>query len=328
MRLLTALPSSLLLCSCFLLLIGQLSSSLADAVTLDELPKHLQLIGMQLFKDRDTFDAILKLVHPPIHLSVLGTNMLIATLSPDEGSRNRTQREFGELKQPGGSIITLSGNATMSIMIDIGANFGVISIYFALKYPGLKIIAVEAAPPTYFLLCYNMHLNKIAHLHMGDVTHRIGGITSSSTHARQRGGILALNRVVASSTDAKEIEFTYYVSDSQLSGLSDAAASKDIRKSMVKPLNIVSLFERIDVISHPIAYFKIDCEGCEFDVLPGISTYFTDRTKLQRVGGEFHISLMEQQKGTFVRGFTKAQIDATVATMKARKCALEWSFQC
>lgn len=304
------------------MLLCALMGTAYGAVKYKDLPPYLQQLGMQLFKDQESFESVLKLIDSPMKLKVLGTPVIVATLIPDKNSRERARREFDDKKarkknkKAGpGSLVDVSKST--GYMIDIGANFGIVSMYSALTNKQLKIISVEPAPTTFFIFCYNMYLNKIPHLHMSDILDGKSNV----------GGIVPLNRVVAT-TDAKEVEFTYYLSDSQLSGLSDQPESKDVRKVMVKSLNILNVLNKIDALMEPITYMKIDCEGCEFDILPSIKNYFLDKRKVLRIGGEFHVSLMQQQNGTFARGYTKAQIDAAVAIMNARKCPLDWSFQC
>jgi hypothetical protein len=72
------------------------------------------------------------------------------------------------------------------VVCDMGSNLGDFAISAALLFPRVQVIAVEPSPSTYFYLLWNLYLNNVTRLEMGEIS-SAGG----------RGGVLPLNRVAA-----------------------------------------------------------------------------------------------------------------------------------
>ena len=54
--------------------------------------------------------------------------------------------------------------STQGVIIDIGANIGISTSYFRNKYPGVKLIAIEASPINYHQLIKNIDVNKFQNI--------------------------------------------------------------------------------------------------------------------------------------------------------------------
>ena len=50
------------------------------------------------------------------------------------------------------------------VVLDVGANVGVVSIWLAKLYPGIRIIAIELDPTNFRFMLWNLHRNNAARL--------------------------------------------------------------------------------------------------------------------------------------------------------------------
>lgn len=122
------------------------------------------------------------------------------------------------------------------IVIDIGANTGATSIYFALN-GAKKVYAIEPMPKTYSILVKNIEINgleeKCIPLNIG-----IG-----------KRSILKVNP------------------DTSGLGATIEKASKIPKNLIPKTVEIKSLSDLINDLNLKSCVIKLDCEGCEYDAL-------------------------------------------------------------
>ncbi|MCK9628453.1 MAG: FkbM family methyltransferase [Bacteroidales bacterium] len=137
-------------------------------------------------------------------------------------------------------------------VVDVGAHVGIVSIYLAKKYPGVKVLALEPVPENYARLCRNVEANgvsdSITTIPMA-VTGDGRDVTLSGDLSQNSGGV----SIFGSGCNA------YSVKSTSLCGLFKA--------------------QGID----RVALLKIDCEGSEYEILtPDVLA------KVDRIRGEFH----------------------------------------
>jgi FkbM family methyltransferase len=136
------------------------------------------------------------------------------------------------------------------IIIDIGANVGLFSIYMKKKF-GCKVIAFEPVPENFENLKRNIIHN---------------GFLESD---------FELHNCAITNIDGGEIQIGTPILNSGGSSVFEAGNFNSICKT-----------ETIDkYLVNGCSYFKIDCEGCEYDVIPTIIDKLND---FQYIGIEYH----------------------------------------
>ena len=271
------------------------------------LPPRLERLGIKLFKSKQLFQNILTTISEPSSLELYGTTIYLAQRKDDNGLQ-KLKHEFSQQLQDGyglNRLLTIQ-NGTM---IDIGANIGAISIFLAKRIPNSQIISFEPIPQTYFLLRYNMFLNNITVIKKWD-----RGTTMC--------GIIPINQAVGAIQEVKEI--TYPTNQSQLAALSDSPDGHKINITVASFHDIIRRYD-IDVID----FLKIDCEGCEFEVIPSIKDRFVDKNKIRYVGAEIHQSLMDPTSKPLAKRPNQTAIDITLSALRDRGCKTNtWNVEC
>jgi len=185
------------------------------------------------------------------------------------------------------SLDTLPPNEHgMLNMMDIGGNVGVVTLA-AFKKHGqkLRIVAVEPVPSTYFLFVWNLFLNGVPSLSQEQ-------FTSNPTQA----GVLALNRGITS-TDDQIIGLCYQPPFTMNALICNCQAQTGVvsHEAGVNQCASVSSHSFPYLLNlfgqdAPIAFLKVDCEGCENDLLPALTQISQNPAwKLGRLAGELHL---------------------------------------
>ena len=170
------------------------------------------------------------------------------------------------------------------VAVDIGANIGYFTILITRALPDAVVIALEAAPTTFFYLCWNLHLNhvryQVSQSDGSDAGTAEANNTSTLQFSRANGGVLAFNRV------ASDVErgFTFYSHplESQLSFAIPDNANQTVRQALLKDakrhirqssnhvpwrsqhvlsLDVLPYVIQVGAVS--VAFLKIDCESCK-----------------------------------------------------------------
>jgi FkbM family methyltransferase len=143
------------------------------------------------------------------------------------------------------------------VVIDIGANIGDSSIYFAARLAE-KVFALEPFPQTYALAKHNVRINNLDKV-----------VTLLNLAIADKAGIVFVDK------DAKD------------------TAGKTPSKSMssFEPKNVVGVttitFEELfDNYKLSDVILKMDCEGCEFEVIPNLKSEIS--AKISSVIMEYH----------------------------------------
>lgn len=139
------------------------------------------------------------------------------------------KQEYGKIKED-------------SIVVDVGANIGVFSLYAALS-GAKKVYAFEPSKEAFEILCKNIELNNFT-----DV-------------------IIPVNKAV-SNIDDLIIQFP--CSSSPYNSIGSCGSNNDLVYSEIQTVTIDSFIDRNGDINR-IDLLKLDCEGAEFDILPSIS---------------------------------------------------------
>lgn len=170
-------------------------------------------------------------------------------------------------------------------MIDLGGNYGVVSIAAFKKFPmRLRAVAIEPVPSTYFFLRWNMFLNGVPALEPHDFP--VG----------TRTGVIALNKGIAKD-DSSGMGICYwppYTMNAQICDCQHKETWPTYFPRHITPqctqIGSVSTRSLVDMFgSEPIAHLKMDCEGCEFVSLPQVMQLLQgDPSRIRRLSGELH----------------------------------------
>ena len=210
-----------------------------------------------------------------------------------------------------GAGIKLGGSADSGgTVVDVGANLGDFSIYIAKLRPRMQILAVEPSPTTFAYLLWNLLLNGVPILR----PHEFGV-------AGGRGGVLPLHRVASNESmtlfykpSASFTSVAYGKTELERDGdpRDHFQWAKGWRAVEVSPLSLPDFLYAHGV--QQLEWLKVDCEGCEYRLLPEMSNsgwLSTGRTRL--LGGELHPHIR--------RGSRLADSAAIRATLARRGCS-------
>ena len=206
------------------------------------------------------------------------------------------------------------------VVVDVGANLGDFTIAIAKLYPDVQVLALEPSPTTHFFLLWNLLLNNITLLSPNDFgTRHIGGGVLPMQRVAGRNSLRFYWSDEASvSGTARPVEDTKAPSGGFTSqhwsfltpwkGAHENAAtwSSTIVDGLDVPSFLMSKgFESMQIL-------KIDCETCEYDVLPRWSAegWLTKR-RVSRLVGELH-----------ERYYTKSRFPITSEQVQALEDAL------
>ena len=148
------------------------------------------------------------------------------------------------------------------VVIDIGAGIGEFAILTAREHPGSRVYAFEPFPESFGLLQENLGLNMV------------GNVRAFQTAVGPRSGKMTL------ATTGEAVQHT--TTSSTVSGSAAATIT-------VQGLSLDDLF-RATGVEH-CDFLKMDCEGCEFQVLLNGSQ--TTLRKIDRICLEYHDGFTE-----------------------------------
>lgn len=252
------------------------------------LPPELFNLGVELLQNEDTLDAVV--ANTDYHNVTYAGENLSMRLVNGEGLYNGECCFFGTLDPDVyalGSLGTLSPNEQgMLDMMDVGGNVGVVSVAAFKKEPKrLRVVAVEPVPSTYFLFVWNLWLNGVPRLSLQQFQENPA-----------QPGVLAFNKGV-SETDNHVLGLCYTPPYSMNSKICDCAAQAEVvshQPGLPQCANVVSSSFGALLALFPnggahLAFLKMDCEGCENDLLPGLTAIAQNPAwKLGRLAGELH----------------------------------------
>ena len=148
------------------------------------------------------------------------------------------------------------------IVIDIGANVGMVSILLAKKFPFLKIYSFEPLKENYDNFIKNIELNNIP-----------------------KGVIIAENKAVTK--DGRLITMSINSANKDGSSTTDVISINSImtkENSQVESITLEEIFKKYNI--NKLKLLKIDCEGSEYEILYNADTNLLKN--IENLRGEFH----------------------------------------
>lgn len=228
-------------------------------------------------------------------------------------SVGQIQRENARARSRSGyrAATRLGGGADSGgVVVDVGANLGDFSMYVAKLRPRMQILAVEPSPATFAYLLWNLLLNGVPILQPREF-----GVAGG------RGGVLPMHRVASN----ESLTLFYRASASFTSvayGKAELERDGDPRKHFrwakgwsaleVQPLHLPRFLHAHGV--HQLEWLKVDCEGCEYRLLPEMSSSgWLEQGRTRLLGGELHPHIR--------RGSRLADSAAVRAVLERRGCS-------
>jgi FkbM family methyltransferase len=242
------------------------------------MPPHLHILGLQLIGTEEVLDTVV--VRTSEHAGKYGYGEYAGEtfkvrIVTGDGVAFLVD-EYG-LSSLGGQGTDANG---MMNMLDIGGNYGRISIAAFKKYPrSARIVVIEPIPSTYLLLKWNLWLNGIPELTLEELRSN-----------PSKPGVVALHGAVADA-DGKTIDMCYTPPETMGARLCNCSHgfthSPQEQCVHVVTRSVESLLASFG--TNDIAFLKVDCEGCEVDVLPALMNLTaSSKFKIARFGGELH----------------------------------------
>ena len=307
------------------------------------LPTELHELGVRVFGSEEALATTVSAMQPALRQQALGQMFEMVQAPGDSslpGSCFRHTKPltacaiegYGFCSRKSCAYTEQKAHLLRGVALDIGANLGDLAILIHKLEPRSQVVAVEASPHTHFFLLWNLHLNGVRLLREDQVGDANAG-----------GGVLPLLAAVSDVPGTVEMRWSDQRSqnavirrpDEHVTALEVGApimASSDTARAsipagwhsaMVPTMNIPSWLRAHGV--ETVSLLKLDCEGCEFTVVPAWASFFSNKTAVPRFTGEFHWRALDRTAGRFQARPTDAQVAALEGVLRGRGCgAAPW----
>ena len=146
------------------------------------------------------------------------------------------------------------------VILDLGANVGDTSILLHRLNPDARIVALEPVNATYWYLRWNLDQNNVPLL----------GSRDFARGAPPRGGVLPIH--AGATSDGRTIRFAFDAAFSKNAKQPPARGGQAHSSLTVATRNITDLLVSLTGEQRPgLSLLKVDCEGCEYEVLPALA---------------------------------------------------------
>lgn len=252
------------------------------------LPESILALARVLFEKEDVIaDVVANSVL--VNLTYAGVKMSLRMNKDDDAVKR-----MGEESQWFGYDLDTLGDVRddskdMLNMLDIGGNYGVVSIAAYKKYAEkLRVITVEPIPTTFFFLKWNLYLNGVPDLEKAGLDkqnpEKAALDSEGHTDPLKTAGVMALNRGSAD-VEGEDLHFCFDPKSSMNSRMCECQRGDD-HCIIVPSVTINTLAGMFGL--EPIAMVKMDCEGCEFKSLPALAQPEVSK-RVRRLAGELHL---------------------------------------
>ncbi len=157
------------------------------------------------------------------------------------------------------------------VVLDLGTNIGLTAIIVAKLWPQVSVIGIEPVPFNYAAALENLKLNGVAD-RVTLICAALSSNTSQPVNIRYSFG-----NPGASTTS---MDFFWRGSDANL-GFHDFS---------INPVTVDEIVSFYNVTSTP--FIKLDCEGCEYNIVPALSPSTLSMFRAALVFGETHCNRM------------------------------------
>lgn len=162
----------------------------------------------------------------------------------------------------------------MKIIVDLGANIGLFAISACKRFPNARIISFEPHPGNYRFLVYNV------------------------AAAGCSGIVETINKGV--SGDGRSMKLFWHDSISTSAYRGPTAWKKDVYPIRMETITPKAMWDIIGA-NNVVSLMKVDCEGCEYEVIPHIPQW-----RVEKMFCEVHFETVNILEGhTAIKGMTK-----------------------
>lgn len=165
-------------------------------------------------------------------------------------------------------------------ILDLGSNVGITAILLAKMFPGIRIIGVEALPYNYASAIKNIRANNV----QDQITILFGALSSAID-------IPLLLRYSVRNPGASSASDEFYSR-----GSDDGWGNREF---YVQPISVDEIIEFYSIKT--VGFIKLDCEGCEYDIVPNLSEKAKGIFERAIVTGETHCDRMPSISSDIIR---------------------------
>ena len=233
---------------------GQLADFNGDSVA--DVVKLGERLGLH-----DVSDLMSRSTKRPVRLrSRRDITLDIYSYPHDEDVKLLTQEAAGDHY----GIANMSGGA----LLDVGGHIGLTAMLYSLLHPAAHVYTFEPAPINFFYMAWNMVANKMP---MDRIFMRNAGLSLT-------GASFTISFSPVGSMRATATEFGEY----ELQRGHTKAIRSETR--VVEAAHLGRMLKK-DCLGE-VASIKLDCEGCEFNLVPAEEAFFADQRRA--IFGEYH----------------------------------------
>ncbi len=158
------------------------------------------------------------------------------------------------------------------VAVDLGCNLGVVAILISRLHPDWTVVCAEAMPVTFLYLTVNLWVNARDAMAAGRIVPLLAALGDGKTVTMQfREGSLTSSRDWNPHSEAGRTTAEFTLTTITLPALLALART-----------------------APPIALLKIDCEGCEYDVVPDMTE--AEMAGIRAMVGEAHFGGMQSSR--------------------------------
>eukprot|EP00466_Bigelowiella_natans_P016972 jgi/Bigna1/142518/aug1.70_g17226 len=254
-----------------------------------ELSMQVFEVGLEIFGSKKEVCKVIYKASEPLSYNWHGVNFELLA-SNDDDTLFRLSPEYGsERFRSGGGFV-----------YDIGANVGDITIFLAKLNPKLLIVAMEMVPDNYFYMLWNLHLNRINF----ETNVERFFLNSASGRGSDTLDTGATDLILVKNVNLQQ----FLVYHHQAASAPVATGKMDLERYATSSSSVIRLL-------------KIDCEGCEWDVIESIAPILTGKSPVTIAGLEAEMHLAERFGGLDLR-------EKVWSILAARNCARSDKISC
>ena len=257
-----------LLC-CAALLTGRVERT-EKKFSMSMLPGEILQLASALF-DKSSAE-VLRNIQVPQEIFSLGHKILLTQHRGDD-SIPRLLTEFsGDSGRDTYGIHEIRSRTPL--ILDVGGNIGFISILTQRLHPHSQVIVFEPSPLTYFFLRLNLIINDI-HL-----------ITSEELQSRPR--VPGVYPVFGGLGGREPVEFVSMSDPDRVKRQSQNGILDLTRKGVIPVYNFRIFLSNHGLSGRVFDLVKLDCECCEYGLIPESRDFLRDKSSVLSLTGEIH----------------------------------------
>ncbi len=278
------------------------------------MPAAIMADGLALFRSCSSLAGVVARVSPEKQVRVASGVLTLGLRAV--GADDTVGAIAGEMAGDRYNLLPLAGDIAdwgkrgrhPPVIVDVGGNIGDFSTTAWLLHPTTQVLCFEPGTETFFVTLWNMAANGVPRLGLGDLG------------ARGKTGVVAVHG--AMTEDGGDVVFYHNPARSQISAVARRgfAVPRGWTRRVTPGYNLGGVLEGHGILA--VHMLKIDCEGCEFAVIPGLHPWISSRERVLHVEGEIHWHLVcPKQYNDPVQHVTREAADGTERTLAARGCS-------